>query len=151
MLTPVAKQHARLICLAIFAVEARSRKYCGNMGVSSSIPMLKLKIIDVENRTLFKKITQHQISGKPKGQKDIYIVLTSISATIEKDLNEMSQKKVATSIIIILLVPQQQYLNHKIAFKESSLPLPARERIGVSMQPYPYKHLQGCFYTSISH
>ena len=53
-LTPVAKQQERLICLAMLAMEARSRKQCGNTGVINSIPMLRLKSTDVENLTLLR-------------------------------------------------------------------------------------------------
>lgn len=37
---------------ATFASVARSRNCCGNSGVSSSIPMLRLNRMDVENLTL---------------------------------------------------------------------------------------------------
>uniref|UniRef100_A0A2P2QPZ9 Uncharacterized protein MANES_13G131300 n=1 Tax=Rhizophora mucronata TaxID=61149 RepID=A0A2P2QPZ9_RHIMU len=46
-----------LICLAILARVASSRKYLGNKGVSSSTPMLKLNTTDVANLTRFRLVS----------------------------------------------------------------------------------------------
>ena len=54
-------------------MDARSKKYWGNAGVSNSTPMLKLNKTAVENLTLLKWETENKLFVKQRGRRVIHI------------------------------------------------------------------------------